>query len=131
MSMPQDAPILIQPPPPGPRPGRTRLVAMLVTASVVLATAVAAGVWLLLSPSSPAGQQGSQAKRQSHVPWSLPYTKSGREHPTMVRGLWFTDKAVVKALPDGIAGLDRNTGERLWGRALNTAAAWACARRPR
>ncbi|MEV0277512.1 PQQ-binding-like beta-propeller repeat protein [Streptomyces sp. NPDC050610] len=117
MNTPQDAPIFIQPPPSGPRPGRTRLIAMLVAASVVLASAVAAGVWLLLSPSPEVGQQDSGAGQQSkaQLPWSLPYTKSGREQPTMVRGLWFTDRFVVKALPDGIAGLDRGTGKRVWG----------------
>ncbi|MFI1170127.1 outer membrane protein assembly factor BamB family protein [Streptomyces melanogenes] len=119
---PSAAPYVIQPVPPQQQPrspdGRRKLIALLVAASLALVAIVTGGIWLLRSDDggtdTAKGEQhgtGQAAK----APWSLPYTQSGRAFNELVRGVWFTDKAVVKALPDGVAALDRRDGHRLWG----------------
>ncbi|MFD9484167.1 PQQ-binding-like beta-propeller repeat protein [Streptomyces sp. NPDC059991] len=109
-------PIPPQQPPQGPGV-RGRLIALLVATGLVLAAAAAGGVWLLRPDSD--GKQAADGKptgaARAANAWSLPYTQSGRSFNGLVRGVWFTDKTVVKALPDGVAGLDRRDGRRLWG----------------
>ncbi|MEU2855591.1 outer membrane protein assembly factor BamB family protein [Streptomyces syringium] len=85
------------------------------TASLVLIAAVSGGVWMLRSPGEAHARPATTASAKAGLPWDLPYTQSGRTFNTLVRGVWFTDRVVVKALPDGIAGLDRATGKRVWG----------------
>ncbi|MFF1482632.1 PQQ-binding-like beta-propeller repeat protein [Streptomyces sp. NPDC058301] len=119
---PSPAPYVIQPVPPQQPPrspdGRRKLIALLVAASLVLVVIVTGGIWLLGSDDG--GTDTAKGKdhgtgQGAKAPWSLPYTQSGRTFAESVRGVWFTDKAVVKALPDGVAGLDRRDGHRLWG----------------
>ncbi|WP_179080039.1 PQQ-binding-like beta-propeller repeat protein [Streptomyces rectiverticillatus] len=104
-------------PPVPERPGRKGLIALAVAVGLVLVVALGAGVWMLLpgggGTKDGSGKGGSGGSRAT-VSWSLPYTRSGLEHPRMIRGVWFTDKTVVKALPDRLVGLDPKTGGQRW-----------------
>ncbi|MEU5188357.1 PQQ-binding-like beta-propeller repeat protein [Streptomyces klenkii] len=105
--LPVGAPPAVPPRPASPR--RTGLVVLAVVVALLLVASLGAGVWMFLATKKAVRAGGSRT-----VSWSLPYTRSGLGHPRMIRGLWFTDKAVVKALPDRIVGLDPKRGGKLW-----------------
>ncbi|MFF4402995.1 PQQ-binding-like beta-propeller repeat protein [Streptomyces sp. NPDC001404] len=100
-----------------PAPATTssaRIVGMVVAALLAFAAVVAAGVWWLWPALGvrPGGwHRGPEAGKGS---WSVPYMPTGAEHPQMIRGVWFTDKAVVKALPDGVHAYEPDSGKELW-----------------
>ncbi|WP_058047740.1 PQQ-binding-like beta-propeller repeat protein [Streptomyces roseifaciens] len=97
-------------------PPRKGLIALAVAVGLVLVVALGAGVWMLLpgdGTKDGSGKGGSGGSRAT-VSWSLPYTRSGLDHPRMIRGVWFTDKTVVKALPNRLVGLDPKTGGQRW-----------------
>ncbi|MFC4516370.1 MULTISPECIES: PQQ-binding-like beta-propeller repeat protein [Streptomyces] len=95
--------------------GRGALIAMLAAATLVLAGAIGTGVWLLQDPGHENNKPATAGASKASLPWSVPAKVSGLRSPGLVRGVWFTDKAVVHALPDGTAALDRSTGRRMWG----------------
>jgi outer membrane protein assembly factor BamB len=105
-------------------PGRRGLLAAAVALCVVLAATAVGAVVLLASDSEDnsstaaerTGSGGPTISRKAKFPWWLPYTSSGqRLNLTTVRGMWFTDKEVVKAQPDGVFGYDKRSGQELWG----------------
>ncbi|MGK5546352.1 PQQ-binding-like beta-propeller repeat protein [Streptomyces sp. URMC 127] len=109
--MPAAPPAPMGPPPPVPAatPRRTGLIVLAAAVALLLVASLGAGVWLFLASNKAVRAGGSRTPS-----WTLPYTPSGLEHPRMIRGLWFTEKAVVKALPDRVVGLDPKSGKRLW-----------------
>ncbi|MEU1818159.1 PQQ-binding-like beta-propeller repeat protein [Streptomyces roseifaciens] len=97
-------------------PPRKGLIALAVAVGLVLVVALGAGVWMLLPGDGTrdgSGKGGSGGSRAT-VSWSLPYTRSGLDHPRMIRGVWFTEKTVVKGLPERLVGLDPKTGKQRW-----------------
>ncbi|MEU8548272.1 PQQ-binding-like beta-propeller repeat protein [Streptomyces roseoverticillatus] len=109
--MPAAPPLPVGAPPPvrPASPRRTGLIVLAVALAVLLVASLGAGVWMFVASKKAVRAGGSRS-----VSWSLPYTRSGLEHPRMVRGLWFTGEAVVKALPDRVVGLDPKRGKQLW-----------------
>ncbi|MFF4220068.1 outer membrane protein assembly factor BamB family protein [Streptomyces nondiastaticus] len=109
--MPAAPPVPMGAPPPvrPATPRRTGLIVLTVVVALLLVASLGAGVWMFLASKKAARAAGGRSGS-----WSLPYTRSGLEHPRMIRGLWFTDEAVVKALPDRVVGLDPKRGKQLW-----------------
>ncbi|WP_424892516.1 PQQ-binding-like beta-propeller repeat protein [Streptomyces sp. XH2] len=103
--MPMGAPSPVRP----SSPRRTGLIVLAAALALLLVASLGAGVWMFM-----ASKKAVRAGKGRSVSWSLPYTRSGLEHPRMIRGLWFTDEAVVKALPDRVVGLDPKRGRQLW-----------------
>ncbi|MFC5720520.1 PQQ-binding-like beta-propeller repeat protein [Streptomyces gamaensis] len=97
----------------GPEPRkklpRRTLVGIVGTAVLVFGTAVGTGTWLLW----PVIGDGA-GRRADKGTWSVPHTPAGDGPSKMIRGLWVTDKAVVKALPDGVHAYDPGNGKELW-----------------
>lgn len=93
--------------PPGPgTPGKkkTGLVVLLVVA-VLLLCGAGGGGWYLLYGSA-----------DNNVLWSMP-AYEGNGSPLTAeenRGTWFTDKAVIQTLPDGLKAYEAASGKRLW-----------------
>ncbi|MCM2579855.1 outer membrane protein assembly factor BamB family protein [Streptomyces meridianus] len=106
--------------PPGPAAGpgmpphpaaprkKTGLVVLLVVALFLLAGAGGGGWYLLY---------GSPDK---NVLWSMPaYGDHDPTNPPQEnRGTWFTEKAVIQTLPDGLKAYDPANGKRLWATAI-------------
>ncbi|MCC2279844.1 PQQ-like beta-propeller repeat protein [Streptomyces sp. ET3-23] len=89
-----------------------RIIAMVVAALLAFAAVVAVGVqWLW--PAVGVGERHGEAEAGKGS-WSVPYMPTGETHSTMIRGVWFTDKAVVKALPDGVHAYRPADGKELW-----------------
>ncbi|RLU82526.1 hypothetical protein CTZ27_29800 [Streptomyces griseocarneus] len=102
--------------PPGPdRRGRTLLVSLIAIAGLALVAAVVTGVWMLRSTGGDTTTaQGKAAGKAG--PWSLDDTSYGLAGArTDAKGIWFQGDTVIKALPEGLIGLDRATGRRQWG----------------
>ncbi|MEU0028152.1 PQQ-binding-like beta-propeller repeat protein [Streptomyces sp. NPDC006335] len=99
-----------------PQPGSTRkkpvgMIVLLVMAVLVLSGA-GFGAWYMFigSPSN-------------NVLWSVEATdqnadEPGAAPPANTRGTWFTDKAVVQTLSNGVKAYDLDTGKQLWATAL-------------
>ncbi|KNB49341.1 PQQ-binding-like beta-propeller repeat protein [Streptomyces caatingaensis] len=106
------------PRPPAPhRKSRILLLSLIGLCSLVLVAAVLTGVWLLRPSGDKAGtDRTGTASTTPTTSWSLADKSYGLAGGgTDVQGLWFQGQTVIKALPEGLVGLDRATGRQQWG----------------
>lgn len=110
--------------PVGPaHPGSARkkpvgMIVLLVMAVLVLSGA-GFGAWYMLVGSA-----------SNNVLWSVASTQKGEDVDAVLgaktRGTWFTDKAVVQTLPNGVKAYDLDSGKQLWATALPGDSSEAC-----
>ncbi|MEU6353443.1 PQQ-binding-like beta-propeller repeat protein [Streptomyces sp. NPDC047072] len=107
------------PPPGGARKKPVGMVILLVMAVLVLSGA-GFGAWYLLVGSA-----------SNNVLWSVAAPKRDGDANDAIlgaktRGTWFTDKAVVQTLTDGVKAYDLAGGKQLWATALPGDSSEAC-----
>ncbi|MGW0424069.1 outer membrane protein assembly factor BamB family protein [Streptomyces sp. NPDC003015] len=110
--------------PGGPaQPGNARkkpvgMIVLLVMAVLVLGGA-GFGAWYMLVGSA-----------SNNVLWSVAAKQRGEDVDAVLgaktRGTWFTDKAVVQTLPNGVKAYDLDTGKQVWATALPGDSSEAC-----
>ncbi|MFG2462547.1 PQQ-binding-like beta-propeller repeat protein [Streptomyces sp. NPDC048523] len=110
--------------PGGPaQPGNARkkpvgMIVLLVMAALVLCGA-GFGAWYMLVGSA-----------SNNVLWSVTAKQRGEDVDAVLgaktRGTWFTDKAVVQTLPNGVKAYDLDTGKQVWATALPGDSSEAC-----
>lgn len=105
------------------QPGNVRkkpvgMIVLLVMAVLVLSGA-GFGAWYLLVGSA-----------SNNVLWSVASKQEGEDVDAVLgaktRGTWFTDKAVVQTLPNGVKAYDLDSGKQLWATALPGDSSEAC-----
>ncbi|MDH6516089.1 outer membrane protein assembly factor BamB [Streptomyces sp. SAI-135] len=106
-----------------PQPGAGRkkpvgMIVLLVTAVLVLSGA-GFGAWYMLVGSA-----------SNNVLWSVAGKKNGDDTAAVLgaktRGTWFTDKAVIQTMPDGVKAYDLASGKQMWATALPGDSSEAC-----
>ncbi|WP_433919604.1 PQQ-like beta-propeller repeat protein [Streptomyces canus] len=110
--------------PGGPaQPGNARkkpvgMIVLLVMAVLVLSGA-GYGAWYMLVGSA-----------SNNVLWSVASKQQGEDVDAVLgaktRGTWFTDRAVVQTLPNGVKAYDLDSGKQLWATALPGDSSEAC-----
>jgi hypothetical protein len=105
------------------QPGNARkkpvgMIVLLVMAVLVLSGA-GFGAWYMLVGSA-----------SNNVLWSVASQQKGEDVDAILgaktRGTWFTDKAVVQTLPNGVKAYDLDSGKQLWATALPGDSSEAC-----
>lgn len=94
------------------------MIVLLVMAVLVLSGA-GYGAWYMLVGSA-----------SNNVLWSVAGKKNGDDTAAILgaktRGTWFTDKAVIQTMPDGVKAYDLGSGKQLWATALPGDSSEAC-----
>ncbi|MGX1367020.1 hypothetical protein RKD19_002379 [Streptomyces canus] len=106
---------------PQPGAGRRKPVGMIVllVMAVLVLSGAGFGAWYLLVGSA-----------SNNVLWSVAGKKNGDDTAAVLgaktRGTWFTDKAVIQTMPDGVKAYDLGSGKQLWATALPGDSSEAC-----
>ncbi|MFI9724591.1 PQQ-binding-like beta-propeller repeat protein [Streptomyces sp. NPDC052396] len=98
----------------GPRERDVAVIALWSITALALAVAVTAGLWAFIGSRGTGKPVAKEYHGPTRLPWSIPDGNSAFTNPVMVRGIWFMDRTVVKARPEGIHGFDQGTGKLLW-----------------